>query len=486
MAKLIAALLLAVLACRTAEVFPSVQGETRPNVLFIWVDDMNEWVTPFNNSTRGKPLIKTPNVQALADQGAAFLNAHTPVPICSPARASVMTGLYPRNGKTMIAQYNQGKKEFSDTTTMTQHFSEHGYTTLGIGKIMPPLLNPERQWDLYEAFDRDPGELKMAPPLNGFELPGNDPLDWGAVDYKYEDMTDVRLAERAVNLLKKAYNKPFFLGVGFHLPHLPWYLPQIHLDQYPLDSIELPDVLENDLQDISSEGRRIAWKSPRLTFQGYENSDHFRILRSGQWRRAVQAYMSATTFVDDLVGKILAALTHTPYAEKTIVVLFSDNGFHLGEKQHWRKMSLWEESTRVPLIISYPKLLKPMQVKSAVSLVDIYPTLLQLTGLPGPKYQLDGKSLVPVMRNLGQEDGRVVISVWEEAVAARDAQYRYIWYKDGSEELYDHKDDPMEHFNLLAAPESAKLHAELIARFKMDLGQYHQAAARLPGKAGSQ
>ena len=469
-------LLLAAFACCMAEVFSSDQGGKPPNILFISVDDMNGWIQPFNDGSRRKPLIKTPNLQALADQGVAFLNAHTPVPICSPARASIMTGLYPRNRKTTIAQYDQHNRVFTNINTMTQHFREQGYTTFGIGKIGPSLKNPERHWDFYQAFDRSPSELKPAQALNGFNLPRNDPFDWGAVNYQYESMVDVRIAKQAISFLSRDYEKPFFLGVGFHFPHLPWYLPQPYLDKYPLDAIQLPHVIQDDLQDVSSAARRVAWKSPRLNAQGYENSDHSRVLRSGQWEKAIQAYMAATSFIDELVGEILATLSYTTHAQNTIIVVFSDNGFHLGEKQHWRKMSLWEEATRVPLIISHPAHLAPARVKSAVSLVDIYPSLLHLTGVPGPSYELDGKPLIPVMQNGGKEVGNVAISVWDGSVAIRNGQYRYILYGDDSEELYDHKKDPMEHLNLLRNPEQAQTHANLVMQFRRGMGHYERIA----------
>ena len=325
-------------------------------MLFISIDDMNGWIAPFNDGSRGKPVIAAPNLQELASRGVAFQNAHTPVPLCRPTRASFLTGVYPRNNRSTIAHYSSQEEKLSGITSLTQHFRRHGYAALGGGKIYPPLTEPERHWDAYLPFSRPPNQ-KRNPDVVMSGLTGlhpKDGFDWGAVEYEQWEISDVRLTDWAIGVLRDEHEGPFFLGVGFFLPHLPWYLPGAYFDRYPLDSIELPVVREDDLDDVPPEGRKIAWKSPRSRRDDYEHSDHRKVLKAGEWKRAVQAYSAASTFVDDQIGRLLGALRESRHADRTIVVAFGDNGWHLGEKQRWRKMTLWEESTRIPLIVSYP------------------------------------------------------------------------------------------------------------------------------------
>lgn len=452
----------------------------RPNVLFVSIDDINEWIAPFNDPARGKPVIATPNLQALADRGVSFQNAHTPVPLCKPTRASIMAGVYPRNNRSTIPHYHGSRHEFSGITTLTRHFRRHGYLTLGSAKIYPPLSRPERHWDVYEPFHR-PRDQKRRPgaPLNGLaDLPGNDPFDWGVVEYAIGEMSDVKIADWAIEALSRDHDRPFFLGVGFHFPHLPWYLPRAYMEKYPIASVVLPVVREDDLDDVPPEGRRLAWRTPRSRSFDYERSDHQRVLRAGAWKRAVQAYSAASTFVDEQVGRVLQALDRSPYAENTIVVAFADNGWHFGEKQRWRKMALWEESTRIPLIVSYPRALpRGREVDAAVSLVDLYPTLLELAGLPPPGHALDGRSLLDTLDGGDAASERFAMSTWGRGnVAIRDARWRYIRYAKGGEELYDHAGDPMEHVNLLALPDAGR-HAERVARFNRIIERYHPAEA---------
>ena len=217
----------------------------------------------------------------------------------------------------------------------------------------------------------------------------------------------------------------------------------------------------------------MAWSLPKLSTDHYPDSDHWHVVQSGQWKQAVQAYSSAVSFVDGLVGEVLEALSHTPYADNTLVVVLSDNGYHLGAKQRWRKMTLWEEATRVPLVIKHSDRLKPARVYEAVSLIDVYPTLLELTGLSGPGHAMDGVSLVPAMSGNERPGGRFAMQAWGGAVALRDRRYRYISYRAGGEELYDHRSDPMEHTNLLASPGTRAQYAEVTSRFNRIIHRYH-------------
>ena len=458
-------------------VLPTMPAEAaRPNVLFISIDDLNDWIEPFNDPARGKPKIAGPNLRELANRGVAFTNAHTPIPLCKPTRASIMAGLYPRNNRSTIRHYRNDTHEFTGITTLTQHFRRHGYLTLGAGKIYPPLRRPERHWDVFERFKRPPNQKRNpAVLLNGLaDMHPKDPFDWGAVEYEHLAMSDVRIAEWAIRALGKDYDQPFFLGLGFHFPHLPWYLPRAHLERYPLESIVLPVVREDDLDDVPPEGKKVAWWTPRTRTSHYEGSDHRKVLDAGAWKSAVQAYSAASTFVDDQLGRVLEALGSSAHADNTIVVVFADNGWHLGEKQRWRKMALWEESTRVPLVVSYPKALPSgREVDTAVSLVDLYPTLLEMTSLPAPDHALDGRSLLRTLDGGDAGGQRFALSVWGRGnVAIRDDRWRYIRYTKGGEELYDHAGDPMEHVNLLALPDAGQ-HAERVAAFNRIIDRYH-------------
>ena len=458
-------------------VLPAMAAEAaRPNVLFISIDDLNDWIEPFNDPARSKPQIAGPNLRKLANRGVAFTNAHTPVALCKPTRASIMTGVYPRNNRSTIRHYRNHTHEFTGITTLTQHFRRHGYLTLGAGKIYPPLSRPERHWDVFVPFERPPNQKRNpAVLLNGLaDMHEKDPFDWGAVEYEHLEMSDVQKAQWAIEALGKDYDRPFFLGLGFHFPHLPWYLPRVHLERYPLESVVLPVVREDDLDDVPPEGRKIAWWTPRARTNDYERSDHRKVLDAGAWKSAVRAYSAASTFVDVQLGRVLEALGNSAHADDTIVVVFADNGWHLGEKQRWRKMALWEESTRIPLVVSYSKALpRGREIGSAVSLVDLYPTLLELTGLPSPDHALDGKSLLETLDGGDAAGGRFAMSVWRRGnVAIRDDRWRYIRYAKGGEELYDHADDPMEHVNLLALPD-AERHAERVAYFNRIIDRYH-------------
>ena len=455
---------------------PAAQA-ARPNVLFISIDDLNDWIGPFNDPARGKPVISTPNLRELASRGVAFTNAHTPVPLCRPARASIMTGVYPRENRSTIAQYSNVTEEFTGITTLTRHFRRHGYLTLGAGKIYPPLRRPERHWDVFEPFER-PRNQKRIPEVLLNRLAGmhrKDPFDWGAVEYEIGEMSDVRIADWAIESLSKGHDRPFFLGIGFHFPHLPWYVPRAFLERYPLESVAVPIVEEDDLDDVPPEGRRIAWWSPRTGSRDYEGSDHFKVLEAGEWKRAVQAYSAASSFVDDQVGRVLDTLAHSRHADSTIVVVFSDNGWHLGEKQRWRKMALWEESTRVPLIVSYPKVLpRGREVESPVSpggpLSDpagadrttaARPCTGRAVPAPGSRRRRRGRR---ALCDVGVGTGQRGHPGWPVALHPLCGRGR------GS--LYDHARDRMEHTNLLALPHAGR-HAERVAHFNRIIDRYH-------------
>jgi len=417
-------------------------GGKRPNVLFLCVDDMNDWI----GCLAGYPDVETPNIDRLAKRGLLFTNSHCASPLCNPSRTAIMTGLRP----STTGIYNNGqwwKPVLSNVETIPEYFRSHGYDAQGGGKIFHHTagFNPPTVWNEY--FDRiadDPGESF---PVNGWKREKwmRPSFDWGVLKQDESEYGDYKVADWARAFLRKRHEKPFFLGVGIFHPHMAWYAPQAYFDRYPLDEIHLPVVPDNDLDDIPKVGLEIA---------EYRQKDWLRIRETGRWKEAVQAYLASITFADAQVGRVLDALDASPYVESTIIVFWSDHGWHLGEKQHWHKSTLWERATRSPFIIVAPGITKPStKCSRPVSLIDIYPTLMELCNLPAGR-KLDGQSLVPLLKDPEHDWQRPALTTFGRGNhALRSERWRYIRYKDGGEELYDHQTDQNEWTNLADRPE---------------------------------
>ncbi len=436
---------------------------SRPNVLFMAVDDMNDW-TALLKGYGGK--VHTPNQERLARMGMSFFNAHTAAPVCCPSRTAVMLGKRPSS----TGVYNNGqwwKPHIPDAVTIPACFREQSYAVAGAGKIFHHTAgnNPPYQWDEYKrlVFNDDPwfrGHKLNYPWSRHERFPKGYPycgikrvpheFDWGELPGKAEaDYDDARTADFAIRYIKKRHDKPFFLACGIFRPHLPWYVPKKYLDMYPLDKIVLPVVPEDDLDDIPGEGRALS-RARRTDFE--------RVKSSGKWKEAIQAYLASITFADAQIGRVLDALEASPYRDNTVIVFWSDHGWHLGEKNHWHKSTLWEEATRVPFYIAAPGVAQSgARCDQPVSLIDIYPTLLDLCGLQ-PRKDLDGVSLVPLLRNPTREWNRPALIEYRRGqCAVRSRHWRYIRYSDGSEELYDHRTDPNEWTNLANEPTHADI-----------------------------
>ncbi|OHV62389.1 hypothetical protein LCM4577_12725 [Mesorhizobium sp. LCM 4577] len=289
--------------------------------------------------------------------------------------------------------------------------------------------------------------------------PMNHHFDWGAVEPTRElEMPDFKTAEAVCSFLKKQHKQPFFCATGFYKPHLPWYVPQRFLDLYPIDKITLPFVKSDDLDDVPAIAKTWALSPP----------DHETVLKHGQWRNAVQGYLAAISYCDSQIGRVLAALDASPAAENTIVVLWGDNGFHLGEKLHWRKFVLWEEATRVPFILLPPRnIVTSPRVEQPVSLVDIFPTLFDLCGLELPP-DIDGRSLVPLARGGQMEDHAAIMTWLRGNHSVRLGRWRYTRYSDLSEELYDLSADPYEWNNLIGDTRFEEVRLGLADRLPTD------------------
>jgi arylsulfatase A-like enzyme len=265
-------------------------------------------------------------------------------------------------------------------------------------------------------------------------------------------MSDARVVAWAAEYLARKHEKPFFLAVGLARPHLPWFVPRKYFDQYPAGSVALPEVKADDLEDVPPAARRMA----------RPEGDHRDVVQNGRWKEAVAAYLASIAFADAMLGRLLAALDASPHAPNTIVVFWGDHGWHLGEKQHWRKLTLWEEAARVPLIIAAPGVTRAgARCERTVSLLDLYPTLVELCGLaarPG----LEGASLLPLLRDPAAARERPAVTTCGFGNhAVRTERWRYIRYADGSEELYDHEKDPNEWTNFAACQSRAETKKEL-------------------------
>ena len=440
---------------------PAAAEQSRPNVVFLAVDDMNDWIGCLQGYA-GK--VHTPHIDRLAGQGMLFENAHCPAPVCNPSRTAVMTGLRP----TTTGIYDNGRwwrPALPDVVTLPEYFAKHGYHVAGAGKVYhhTPGFNPPGQWHEYftQVFDDpwhrpDPGD---ALPVRGIHWPNGFPLnglenvrvgrrpplnpkefDWGPLNKDDEEMGDGRAVKWATEFLRQEHDKPFFLAVGIFRPHLPWYAPREHFDRYPLDRIVLPEVPADDLNDVPAAGRKIA---------EYRGDEWEYLKQQRRWKEAVQAYLASISFADAMVGKVVAALDESRYSDNTIVVLWSDHGWHLGEKHHWHKFTLWEEATRVPLVIVAPGVTdKQTRTTVPVGLIDLYPTLIDLCRLPR-KEDLDGESLRRWLLDGSKPRKRPALTTHGRGNhSLRTQRYRYIRYADGSEELYDHRTDPHEWKNL--------------------------------------
>lgn len=418
-------------------------------MLFIAVDDLNDWI----GALGGHPQARTPNLDRLAARGVLFTRAYCSAPACNPSRASLLTGVRP---STSGVYHNRDpwRKAMPDAVTLPQHFMASGYRVMGGGKIYHGAFPDPPSWHEHLARPADP--MPPERPLNG--IPRTAHFDWGPIDAANEEMGDWKVVSWAIERLERKHEEPLFLAVGLYRPHLPWYVPREYFRAFPADGVILPRVRDDDLDDVPPAGRRIA----------RPERDHRRVVESGNWKRAVSGYLSSIAFADAQLGRLLDAFDRRAAAEpalaNTIIVLWGDHGWHLGEKKHWRKFALWEEATRVPLIIIAPGVTRPgTRCDRTVSLLDLYPTLVELCGLP-PRAGLEGRSLVPLLRDPRSPWKRPAVTTFGRGNhAVRSERWRYIRYSDGSEELYDHDRDPMEWTNLAGREDLAAVKKQLAA-----------------------
>ncbi|MGJ8695567.1 MAG: sulfatase [Verrucomicrobiaceae bacterium] len=497
----------------------------QPNVLLIMVDDLND----YTGYLGGHPQAITPNMDALAASGTRFVNAHTNAPICAPSRASLFTGVYPHTSHNYWFDEWNENEVLKNCKPLGQFMKDNGYQTYGTGKLMhtPYLDNwTEHGIDNYPGpfpFDgkKPTGHPSIPEPFRNLgqidgvyasladvpnvpasgDRPGHNGwvINW-RTPFKYvsEDDRDLMndeiqanwTIERMQKLAKQKDDKPFFLAVGFIRPHTPLVAPQKYFDMYPLETLKLAPIKENDRDDTYFETILQSW-TPKWYSHYSLMTESYEDVNEGLLKH-LQAYLACVTFVDDQVGKVLDALEKSPFKDNTIVILASDHGYHQGEKQYLYKNSLWEEATRVPLIIRTPAIegSAGQTIEHPVALIDIYPTIADLCGLADKDNKLnkngvslDGHSLKPFLKegeNAEWSGPDVALTMVmtprpkedpiEHSYAARSKDYRYISYVSGREELYDHTNDPREWTNQADNPQYAEIKAELKGQIEALVG----------------
>ncbi|MBN2313831.1 MAG: sulfatase [Sedimentisphaerales bacterium] len=421
-----------------------------PNILFITLDDLNDWTSVLDP----KAPIKTPNIERLAKRGTLFTHAYCASAACNPSRTAILTGLRPTTSG-VYGNKADWRKALPDAVTIPQHFMAHGYRTEGAGKIFHHhyggAFHDKASFHDFLMMPDPPDAPMPKKKLNGLAKYGSPNTDWGPWPADEADAIDVRTADYVIRSLRKKHDKPFFLAAGIFRPHMPFFAPQRFFDLYPSDNVTMPEILEGDIDDLPSGASKLL-KSKKWFFKELMEIE---AESPGTWKEAVRGYQASATFADAQVGRILDALDKSNYADNTIIVLWSDHGYHLGEKEHWEKFALWEKTNHVPFIIAAPGITHPdTHCDKPVSLLDIYPTLIELCSLKA-KPELDGISLMPLLRNPEAEWTRPALMTYMRGNhAVRDERWRYILYADGTEELYDHQNDPNEWTNVAGDPKN--------------------------------
>ncbi|HTK78600.1 MAG TPA: sulfatase [Gemmataceae bacterium] len=417
----------------------TAQPPAKPNVLFIAVDDLRDWVGYLGKN----PQTITPNIDKLAARGLAFTRSYCAAPVCNPSRTALMSGLRPSTTGVYENQ-NDWRTVVPEPMTLTSVFRKGGYYVCGAGKIYHEAYPRRGDWDDY--LERPGGDPRPT---------GNDGvggIKFAPLDCKDEDLREWKVTSYAIDQLKKKHDKPFFLACGLFKPHMPWNVPRKYYDMHPLSTIQLPPYLKNDLDDVPPAGVRMA--KPQ--------GDHKQMVESGRWKEAVQGYLAAISFCDAMIGRLMDEFDRSAYRDNTVIVFWCDHGWHLGEKDHWRKFALWEEATRSPLVWVVPGLTRPGAVcDRTVDFMTIFPTLTDVCGLPTPAH-VEGKSIKALLANpKAAWDQPGVTTYHYKNHAVRTEGWRYIRYANGDEELYDETKDPNEWTNLAAKPEHAAKKVEL-------------------------
>ena len=448
------------------------QQQTQPNIVFISIDDLNDWV-----GFLGYEQVKTPHMDRLAARGFSFSNAHCPAPVCGPSRTAILSGMRPVTSG--IYDNNiKFSRDLPQVVSLPEHFKKNGYQVYGIGK----LFHGSTANVPTTAFDAYGGKLGAAAPFTSsdlqiskqnpyheisklgktFKLPLNgmpadrywsraNTFDWGPVDLPDSLFSDRQSVDWSIDKLHKIKDKPFLLTLGFERPHQPLFNPKRFHDMYPLTEVELPKTPADDLRDLPQRAKQLALY-PKTS------GKHETVVKYEQWENAVASYLASVSFVDELVGDLVKALETMKLNKNTWIVLWSDHGWHLGEKSHWGKATGWYRSTRVPFLIIPPAgstdYNKAIEIKNMVNLLDLAPTLADIAGIP-KKISWEGRSLMPLLREEAsdwEEVSLTTFSIGSHTISTPD--WQLISYFDGSFELYDLVNDPNQFKNIADLPES--------------------------------
>jgi arylsulfatase A-like enzyme len=446
--------------------------QNRPNVLFISIDDLNDWTGAFG----GNPQTQTPNMDRFAEEGAVvFQNAHCAGPVCGPSRSALMSGFRPDRTGAYGNSTNMLKSDLvQQYATLPEYFSQNGYLSISSGKIFHAHTDEtgtdrgQWAWDKYipkagnPPVDKSKYYSRRSGVYGGekvedspYSNPTGSEFGWGPTIGGKEDMSDYQTALWAADELQKPVTKPFFMAIGISRPHLPWYVPQEYFNLYPLEEVIPPEVDEQDLDDILDENGKAAY-TPTDDYRWTTQSEEL-------FKRAARAYMACSTFADDCVGVILDGLARSPHLENTIVVIWGDHGWHLGEKLRYRKATLWAESTRMPMMIRLPGMTARADCGHTVNLLDLHQTLIDVCGLP-IRTEIDSRSLAPLLEDPDRQWPYPTITTMgfkNHSVVYED--WHYIQRLSGANELYHLKTDPLEHRNLIKSdhPVAAQIISQL-------------------------
>jgi arylsulfatase A-like enzyme len=448
-------------AMHAAPAAPAARAGAPPNILFVALDDLNDWVGAFG----GNPQAKTPHLDRFAQRGAVvFQRALCPGPVCGPSRSALLSGFMPHRTGVYGNAQNMRKSELVQThATLPEYFSQHGYHALSMGKIFHKHPADQGHWafDQWEhtsggfPIDLKRQSSRTANLVDGQPGPTPKPGDaeaegegeagtlfgWGPTREPKEKTGDYNTATWAARQLAAPPQKPFFLAVGISKPHLPWFVPQEYFDRHPLATIKIPEHRRDDLADILDSAGQQKFR-PSADYRWASSSDEL-------LKRTVQAYLAAISYADDCLGVIFEALEKSPARDNTIVVVFGDHGWHLGEKLRFRKATLWAESTRVPLMIRLPGMTEKQDCPRVVNLMDLYPTLVEASGLPR-KSGIDGRSLAPLLRDPQTAWNHPSVTINGRGNACvQDERWYLIRSRDGTDEFYDMQGDPLQWTNLI-------------------------------------
>lgn len=428
-----------------------------PNILFVIFDDLNDW----NQTIDRTAPIKMPNLDRLATRGVLFSRAYCASPACNPSRTAMLTGLSPAT-TGVYSNHADWKRALPHAVTLPRYFRDHGYFSAGAGKIFHHEFNYAFQDDTaFDEFQKNPWPFDAPMPpakLNGLTDYGSRNSDWGVWPAEEQNSVDHRTVDFGIRFLHRRLDRPFFLAIGIFRPHSPQFAPKEFAAEYPVGRVTMPAVNWHDRDDLPAAALKML-EPNNWRLRGMLDADHG---GTRYWTDFVRFYQAAASYADSQFGRLLDALDASPYRENTIVVALSDNGYHLGEKSHIEKFALWEKTSHVPLIIMAPGVAQAGRVcVRTVSLLDLYPTLLELATLP-PKKDCEGISLVPLLRDPNRPwKIPAVMTYLRGNHAVRTERWRYIQYFDGSEELYDDRADPNEWKNLAPDPAYKGVIAEL-------------------------